>query len=63
MKKIKLAFYKLAQQYHPDKETGDADKFKSINNAYEVLGDADKKKIYDGLRQEALNPKKRADPF
>lgn len=44
---IKKAFRKLAHQYHPDKSTGDAEKFKEINAAYQVLGDAEKRKKYD----------------
>ena len=49
---IKTAFRKLARQYHPDvakdKKTGEA-KFKEINEAYEVLGDPEKRKKYDQL--------------
>ncbi|MEY4744371.1 MAG: hypothetical protein RL272_316 [Candidatus Parcubacteria bacterium] len=44
---IKRAFRKLAHQFHPDKPGGDAEKFKEINQAYQVLGDADKRKKYD----------------
>ncbi len=44
---IKKAFRKLAQQYHPDKPTGDEKKFKEINEAYTVLSNPDKKKQYD----------------
>jgi molecular chaperone DnaJ len=43
---IKTAFRKKAHQYHPDKG-GDAEKFKEINEAYQVLGNADKRKQYD----------------
>ena len=49
---IKLAFRKLARIHHPDvakdKVTGEA-KFKEINEAYEVLGDPEKRKRYDEL--------------
>jgi curved DNA-binding protein len=51
-KEIKSAFRKLAQQYHPDRNQGDKkaeDKFKDINEAYEVLGDAQKRAKYDQL--------------
>ena len=55
-KHIKLAYYKMAQKYHPDK-AGDApktlEKFKSISNAYEVLVDEELRKKYDRLRMEA----------
>src|SRR6266550_6913836 len=49
---IRSAFRKLARQYHPDvaKEKKSAEeKFKEINEAYEVLGDAEKRKQYDEL--------------
>lgn len=49
---IKKAFRKLAVKYHPDKNPDDKEaenKFKEINEAYEVLGDAEKRKKYDTL--------------
>ncbi|RYD72605.1 MAG: J domain-containing protein, partial [Verrucomicrobiaceae bacterium] len=49
---IRKAFRKLAREYHPDvakdKKTAEA-KFKEINEAYEVLGDPEKRKKYDTL--------------
>lgn len=52
VEEIKKAFRKLARQYHPDvakdKKAGE-EKFKEINEAYEVLGDPQKRKLYDEL--------------
>lgn len=44
---LKKAFRRLAHQYHPDKATGNADKFKEINEAYQVLSDKTKRAQYD----------------
>lgn len=49
---IKSAFRKLARKYHPDVNPGDKsaeEKFKELNEAYEVLSDPDKRKRYDAL--------------
>ncbi len=44
---IKKAFLKLAHQHHPDKTGGDDSKFKEVNEAYQVLGNAQKRAQYD----------------
>ena len=47
---IKKAYRKQAMQWHPDKHKGDKqaeEKFKEINEAYQVLGDEKKRKQYD----------------
>ena len=44
---IKRAFRRLAHQYHPDKAGGDEQKFKEVNEAYQVLGDPKKRGQYD----------------
>jgi len=44
---IKKAFRKLAHKYHPDKPTGDESKFKEVNEAFQVLGNEEKRKQYD----------------
>ena len=48
---IKSAYRKLARKYHPDvnKSSDAQEKFKDINEAYEVLGDESKRKRYDQL--------------
>ena len=49
---IKRSYRRLARQYHPDKNPGNQaaeDKFKDINEAYEVLGDPQNRSKYDQL--------------
>ena len=51
---IKKAYRKLARQYHPDANPGDAaaeERFKQINEAHDVLSDPDKRKQYDTFGQ------------
>src|SRR3989338_9535599 len=44
---IKKAYHKLAHKYHPDKSGGDENKFKEINEAYQVLTNDKKRAEYD----------------
>jgi len=48
---IKKAFRRLAQKYHPDKSGGDENKFKEINEAYQILSDEHRRKEYDTYGQ------------
>lgn len=44
---VKKAYRKLAHQYHPDKTGGNADRFKEINEAYQILSSKEKRAQYD----------------
>jgi chaperone protein DnaJ len=59
---IRIAYRKLAKANHPDKHKGDpayVEKFKDIQEAYDVLSDAEKRKEYDAqlARQKSYNKK------
>ena len=50
-KEITRAYRKLAKEHHPDANPGSEERFKEISAAYDVLGDADKRKEYDEVRR------------
>ena len=53
-KEITRAYRKLAKQYHPDANPGDSSaeaRFKEISSAHDVLGDTEKRKEYDEVRE------------
>ena len=55
---IKKAFRKLAKKYHPDSNVGNAaaaEKFKEVNEAYDILSDPEKKKLYDQFGHAAFD--------
>ena len=56
---IKKAYRRLAMKYHPDRNQGDKEaeeKFKEIGEAYEVLGDEQKRAAYDRFGKAGVNP-------
>lgn len=62
-KEIKTAFYKLSKKHHPDvnpEDTDAAQKFSTISNAYDILGDPTKRRDYDN---ELLSQTSASDPY
>jgi len=62
---IRKAYRKLAKQYHPDYNPNNKqseDRFKEINEAYEVLSDSKKRSHYDKLGSEYSNWQRRGNP-
>lgn len=56
---LKKAYRKLAKQYHPDLNPGDKTaetRFKEVNEAYEILSDADKRSRYDRFGHAGVDP-------
>ena len=49
---IKAAYRQLAKKYHPDRSTGDEEKFKEVQHAYDVLSDPQKRSNYDQFGSE-----------
>ena len=56
---IKKAYRKLAKKYHPDvnKDAGAAERFAEVQEAFEVLHDAQKRKMYDQFGHAGVNPR------
>lgn len=58
---IKSAYRKVAKEFHPDLHANNPlaklaeEKFKEINEAYEILGDSEKRKLYDGVKVDSQN--------
>ena len=63
---IKKAYRRLAKKYHPDTNAGDADaeqKFKEVTEAYNVLSDKEKRKMYDQFGHAAFDQSGAGGPW
>jgi DnaJ-class molecular chaperone len=56
LKSIKAAYRQMARQYHPDTQTDESseERMKQVNEAYDVLSDARKRKVYDRKRKRVI---------
>lgn len=49
---IKKAKKRLLTKYHPDRESGDEEKYKEVNEAYDIIGNKENRKYYNLIRKE-----------
>ena len=64
-KEIKSAYRKLAKKYHPDTNPGDKNaeqRFKEVTEAYNILSDSEKRKLYDQFGMAAFDGSMGSDP-
>ncbi|EUR69659.1 hypothetical protein PFBG_03683 [Plasmodium falciparum 7G8] len=62
---IKRSYYKLALEYHPDKNPGDEEakvKFQKVNEAYQILSDKEKRAQYDRMGMQCVEDMTLIDP-
>jgi len=62
LSQITRAYRSLAKRVHPDKPDGDAEMFKKINHAHEILSDPKKRALYDQYGEEGLDKGGPQDP-